>query len=246
MAPSVWIQLSKKILVGFLLAYSSLLFTLLAYNFAEKPTLQATILMGVTLFFVWVIVGGYTQLHFRKKYFEKITALQKSSILSFTLAASILALIEEAVAVTITNLAPLYGVRLGEAYITASSNYFTVVFFHSVIVFVPMFVTLGWLLKRYTISPFKAFLLFGLVGVFAETMFAGPQAILNAPFWILVYGLMVYLPAHFFIQRERRKFSPFLYPLLIPLIAFSAIATAWIPAVLDMPKTHFAPIETKQ
>ena len=204
------------------------------------------ILMAATLFFVWVIVGGYVQTRFQKSIWGEITALRKSSILSFTLAASILALAEEAVAVTITNLAPLYGVSLGEAYITASSNYFTVVFFHSVIVFVPMFVTLGWLLKRYDISPFKTFLLFGLVGVFAEIMFAGPQAILNAPFWILVYGLMVYLPAHFFMQCERRKLSPFLYPLLIPLIAFSAIATAWIPTVLDVPKTHFAPIETKQ
>lgn len=237
---------SRKIFIGFLLAYSLIFFILLTLNFSRAPVPRALILMGMTLFFLWVVIGGYVQKYFQKRYFEKLTSFRKRPVLYFTIGATFLACIEEAVAVMITNLAPLYGVRLGEAYITASSNYFMVIFFHSVIVFVPMFVTLGFLLKRYAISPFRAFVLFGLIGVFAETLFSGPQAILNAPFWMLVYGLMVYLPAHIFVGLERKKLSLLFYPVLLPLIAFSAIATAWIPALLDMPKIHFAPYRIEE
>jgi hypothetical protein len=35
-----------------------------------------------------------------------------------------LALMEEAITSSMTNLAPLFGVKIGEAYITASTNYF--------------------------------------------------------------------------------------------------------------------------
>ena len=38
-----------------------------------------------------------------------------------------------------TNCAPLFGVEMGEVYITASGNDMDVVLFHSVVVFVPQF-----------------------------------------------------------------------------------------------------------
>lgn len=50
----------------------------------------------------------------------------------FVVFATVLALIEEAITTTMTNLAPLFGVEIGEAYITASTNYVDVVLFHSV------------------------------------------------------------------------------------------------------------------
>lgn len=243
---STWLPDAKKMLIGFLLVYSSVFFILLVITFRGSPVPRTMILMGMTLFIVWVLIAGSIQKYFQKLYPEKLVALKKHPILFFILAAAVLACLEEAVAVTITNLAPLYGVRLGEAYITASSNYFMVIFFHSVIVFIPMFATLGFFLNRYTISPFRAFILFGLVGVFAETLFTGPQAILNAPFWILVYGLVVYVPAHAFVKLERKKLSLIFYPFLLLLVAFSAAVTAWIPAKLDMPKTHFAPLRIEQ
>jgi hypothetical protein len=49
---------------------------------------------------------------------------------------TLLALAEEAVTTTMTNLAPLFGVKMGEVAITASANYIEVVTQHSVIVFV--------------------------------------------------------------------------------------------------------------
>ena len=45
-----------------------------------------------------------------------------------------------------------------EAHITASTNYFTVVCFHSVVVFVPMFIAWAWMLSRWRFSPLKVLL----------------------------------------------------------------------------------------
>ena len=70
-----------------------------------------------------------------------------------------MALLEEAVTTTMTNCAPLLGVSLGQAYITASSNYFDVILGHSVIVFVPQFAAWAWLLSRYDFQPAEVFLL---------------------------------------------------------------------------------------
>ncbi len=57
--------------------------------------------------------------------------------LKFIVFATLLALTEEAITTTMTNLAPLFGVKVGEAYITASTNYLDVVALHSVVMFVP-------------------------------------------------------------------------------------------------------------
>ena len=45
----------------------------------------------------------------------------------------LLAMLEEVVTTSMTNCAPLFGVKIGEAYITASSNYFDVILRHSVV-----------------------------------------------------------------------------------------------------------------
>lgn len=245
METSTRFGLAKNTLTGLLVLYSSILFSLLAANFKDSAESRATILMGATLFIAWVLVGGIIQKKLQKIYLEKLTTVRKHPIQYFVVMAIIFACIEEAMAVLITNLAPLYGVGTGQAYITASSNYFTVILLHSVIVFIPMFITLGFLLNRYRISPFQAFIIFGTVGVFAETMFAGPQALLNAPFWILVYGLMVYLPAHAFVNLQRKRLSFLLYPVLILIVTLSAVFTAWIPAVLNVPKTEFLPVQAQ-
>lgn len=57
-------------------------------------------------------------------------------------------LLEEAITTFMTNLAPFFGVKVGEAYITACTNYLDVVLLHSVIVFVPWFIAWAWILKR--------------------------------------------------------------------------------------------------
>ena len=107
-----------------------------------------------------------------------------------------MALLEEAVTTTMTNLAPVLGVAIGQAYITASANYLDVVLGHSVIVFVPMFAAWAWLLSRYDFRPAEVFLLFGLTGTLAEAGTFGPQMLAMAGVWVWVYGLMVWLPAY--------------------------------------------------
>jgi hypothetical protein len=62
-----------------------------------------------------------------------------------------------------------------------------------------MFVVWAWLLSRYRFSPSSVFLLFGMNGVLAELLIGGP-ALLMAPFWIFIYGLMIFLPAYSFCQ----------------------------------------------
>lgn len=169
--------------------------------------------------------------------------------LKFVLFATCLALIEESITVTMTNLAPLFGVQIGEAYITASTNYLDVVFLHSVVVFVPFFIALSLLLTRYQFSAFSVFIFFGIVGIIAETMFSGNISTLVSGFqWILVYGLMVYLPTSS-IPEERGAHRPhwwhylfavpYLFilaaPLVVPIVLF-------ITNVLHHPSIHFAPI----
>jgi hypothetical protein len=90
---------------------------------------------------------------------------------------------------------PLLGGVTDAARITASKNYLEVVFLHSVIAFVPLFLCWGWLLSRYDFQPSQVLLLFGLNGTLAETLSFGPQNLIQVGMWVWVYGLMAYLPA---------------------------------------------------
>jgi hypothetical protein len=94
-----------------------------------------------------------------------------------------------------TNLGPHLGDATDAARITASKNYLVVVLRHSVIVFVPMFLCLGWLHSRYDFRPAEVLLLFGLTGTLAETITFGPKHLAELGMWVFVYGLMVSLPA---------------------------------------------------
>ena len=71
---------------------------------------------------------------------------------------------QEAVTTSMTDLAPMFGVKMGEVYITASPNYIDVVTQHSVVIFVPMFIVPAWLCSRYDVRPGSVFVLFGLTG----------------------------------------------------------------------------------
>jgi hypothetical protein len=121
--------------------------------------------------------------------------------LKFFLFCTLLALLEEAVTVSMTNLAPLFGAQAGQAFITASANYLHTVLFHSVIVFLPMFLVWTLLLSFFDFPPTHVFLLFGLTGSLAE-MSMSPTNILGG-FWFFVYGLMIYLPSYSLPSREK-------------------------------------------
>jgi len=151
----------------------------------------------------------------------------------FLLLATLLALVEEAITTTLTNLAPLFGSRPGDAFITASTNYLEVVLYHSVIVIVPMFVAWAWLLSRWAFRTGWVVLLFGLDGVLAEALLGGLGAVVMAPIWIFVYGLMIYLPAYT-LPEDRGARPPLVYhaflALVVPMLAPCLWPSSSIPS----------------
>jgi len=192
-------------LVKALAVYTALLLTLAAVVYfgsahvaAEHHATwvgHAILGMGLTLNLVWCFGCGLIMLRFREPVAAWIERLPGPWQLKFVVGCTLLAMAEEAVTVTLTNLAPLYGTKVGEAYITASANYIDVITRHSVVVFVPMFVGWAWMLSRWKFTATEVFLLFGAAGSIAEAQFAGNAANLIIGFWFFVYGLMVWLPA---------------------------------------------------
>ena len=168
--------------------------SLVALN--SGPPEVATVKMVFGLIMLWIVLGGALTYHFRHRVREFFQRLPFDWRVKFVLFATILALAEEAITVLMTNLAPFFGVKPGEAYLTSSTNYLDVVLCHSVVVFVPLFIAWAILLTRYDFSPFAVFLLFGLTGIFCEATINPAGAIIGSAIWIFVYGLMVYLPAY--------------------------------------------------
>lgn len=158
-----------------------------------------------------------------------------------------LALVEEAVTTGMTNVAPWLGVPLGAAYITASANYLDVVLYHSVVVFVPMFIGWAVLLRWWRFAPGAVFVLFGITGTLAETLSFGPQNLINAGFWIWVYGLMVWLPAYCLPPRPNAQPPPlYAYPLAvvwpIAFLPLLAVLAPWLWLTAKHPPIHFPPM----
>lgn len=133
-----------------------------------NPRQRAVLGMGWGLIIFWVLIGGLLMHRFRDSVRTVVLRIRLDWRIKFVIFCTALALLEEVITTTMTNLAPLFGVKVGEAYITASTNYFDVVALHSVVVFVPMWAVILW---RYDFSSFKVFLLFGLTGTLAETNF---------------------------------------------------------------------------
>jgi len=154
---------------------------------------KAIIKMALGLILLWVVMGGLVMRRYQVGVAQAVRGIPLNWRLKFVLFATGLALLEEAVTVTMTNLAPLFGSEVGKAFITASANYVHTVLFHSVIMFVPMFITWAFLLGRYDFDAKTVFLLFGLTGSLAEMSIQPTNAL--GGFWFFVYGLMVYLPA---------------------------------------------------
>ena len=166
----------------------------------------------------------------------------------FVVFCTVLALFEEAITTTLTNMAPFFGVPVGKAYITASANYLDVVCFHSVIVFVPWFVGWAWMLSRWDFHRTLVFLLFGLTGTLAETGLM-PQKLGEVGMWVFVYGLMVYLPAYSLpADRGARRPRWWAYPLavvlpllfMVLLLPYGLIKPYLHP---DPSNIHFPPIQ---
>jgi hypothetical protein len=209
---------------------------------------HAVIGMGSGLVLIWVFGFGTASLLLRERVRTFVLRLPGAWQVKFVLFATLLALLEEAVTVGMTNLAPLFGVQVGEAYITASADYLDVVLRHSVIVFIPWFIAWALLLKRYAFSPFWVFLLTGLNGLLAESLTFGAQHLSEFALWIFVYGLMVYLPAWSLPPAEARGAKPprlwhALWAFVLPFLV--SIPWALLIRLLspDHPDIHFPPIQ---
>lgn len=233
----------RRVLVALLIWLLATSALVLAVSLAH-PVHRAVILMGWGLILCWVVLGGALTYRYRDAVRVRVRALPWPWPVAFVVFCTVLALIEEAITTTMTNCAPLFGVPIGAAYITASANYLDVVTLHSVVVFVPMFVGWAVILSRYAFSPFMVFLLFGVTGVLAEMSF-GVQHLVEFALWIFVYGLMVYLPAYSVLPRPgtcppkwHHAVLAVFFPLLfvIPMIALVRLI---VPVHPDI---HFPPI----
>ncbi|HET7143947.1 MAG TPA: hypothetical protein VFI68_08020 [Anaerolineales bacterium] len=240
--------LSKLLKTGFVILLGIYLFSsfALVYIFTREDRIaHAIISMGSGLIVFWVILGGSCMFLFREKVKQIIQRIPVNWQLKFVLFGILMAVLEEAITTTMTNLAPFFGAQIGEAYITASTNYFDVILHHSVIVFIPWFIAWAWILKRHDFSPFCVFLLFGINGLFAESLTFGWGHLNEFAMWIFVYGLMVYLPAYT-LPSERGAQPPriwhgalaFILPLLIG-IPWAILINLIFP---DHPAIHFPSI----
>lgn len=234
-----------RTLIRFLAAWtilSTLIIVVIAI-LGMGPNSRAVIFMVAGLVLLWIILGGTLMWMMRGRVRDIVSGIRLPRPLTFVLFCTLLALTEEAVTVSMTNLAPLFGVPLGAAYITASANYLDVVALHSVVVFVPMFIAWAWMLSRWDFHPAEVFLLFGLTGFLAEAQFAGTFNLAQAPFWIFVYGLMVWLPAYALPSRkEARRPKWWMFPLAVALPFVFAVPVAAIVGFLHPIRIHFPPI----
>lgn len=236
---------SVAILIRILAIWTVLsqIFLVVIFTLFLGPNSRAVMLMATGLMVLWIILGGTLMFRFREPIREFVLMLRLNWAVKFVLFGILLALLEEAVTVLMTNLAPLFGVPIGSAYITASANYFDVVTSHSVVVFIPMFIVWAFILSRWDFSPTAVFLLFGITGFLSEAVFAGTFDISRAPFWIFIYGLMVWLPAYSLPSRENVH-PPrwWVYPLAVFAPYLLAIPVALLVSSLHPISIHFPPI----
>ena len=216
-------RITSQGLIKGIALYSALVISLISFLVlaSDAPLHEKVIIkMAWGLILIWILLFGSLMYLNRDRIREWVLKIPLPWWVKFPVFCTVLALVEEAVTVTMTNLGPLFGVEIGEAFITASANYLHTVLFHSVIVFIPMFLVWTVILHYYQLPPNHVFLLFGLTGSLAE-MSISPTNIL-AGFWFFVYGLMIYLPAYSLPARESSPTPTWwIYPLavLAPLLS---------------------------
>ena len=213
----------------------------------QHPVQRLVIEMAWGLILLWIGGCGLAMWRWKDPLSRAATRVPLPWGLKFVLGSILLACTEEAITTLMTNCAPLLGVKIGQAYITASADYFDVILYHSVVIFVPMFVGWALLLRWWRFAPFAVFLLFGITGLLAETLTFGPQNLGNFGMWILVYGLMVWLPAHWApSHRAARKPRWWAYPIAVIfpflMIPSDFVLAPWLWLTAKHPQIHFPPI----
>jgi len=171
-----------------------------AFAFLEVPPMcaedkRAIFRMGLGLILVWIALGGTLMWLVRKRFVALMARVKIHWAVKFVLLCIAMALLEEAVTTSLTNLGPSFGAVTDAAHCTASKNYFKVVCTNSVIIFVPQFMCWAFLLWFLDFAPVEVMLLYGLTGWIMEGLHSGPGNWLAVGMWTYVYGLMVWLPA---------------------------------------------------
>ncbi|KKQ83314.1 MAG: hypothetical protein UT07_C0006G0022 [Parcubacteria group bacterium GW2011_GWB1_38_8] len=189
----------KKYLV-FLGIYGILFQVLLTFFVFGRNEEFVAVKMLWSLILFWIVVCGYLMHFYRDNFSRFFNNIKLKFLLKFVLFSSIFVLVEEGIA---TGINYYFYLNTGVSALTASTNYFEVIFKHSLVALVPLFIVFGLYLKKYKPSPEKAFLIFGIVGVFAETTVGGLLSLLQAGMWIFVYGLMIYLPYYSFFKVSK-------------------------------------------
>lgn len=241
------VRRGQRILVLCLAGWMVLVSGLVLVVSWTNPVQRAVLGMAWGLILLWIGGCGLAMWRWRDLWCRLAARVRMPWGLKFVLGCTMLALTEEAITTLMTNCAPLFGVQVGQAYITASANYFDVVLYHSVVVFVPMFIGWAVMLWLWRFPPFAVFILFGLTGLLAETISFGPQNLGNFAFWIFVYGLMVWLPAYCLpAERPARPPRWWAYPLaaVIPFLflPLAALLAPWLWLTPKHPSIHFPPI----
>jgi hypothetical protein len=235
-----------RLFVLFLLCSTIILLSALWLINRSNPIENAVIGMAAGLVIGWVgIVGGLTYWQ-RNRIRRFVQHLPGRWQIKFVLFATLMAMIEEAIAVGMTNLAPFFSVSIGEAYITASADYWDVISHHSVIVFFGWFVGWAILLDYLDFSPSAVFVMSGLLGWLGEIFAFGIQQIGGFAMWMLIYGLMTYLPAYCLPSAEQRRAKParfWHYPLALLLLLLMTIGWVFLIQLVFPfhPPIHFVP-----
>lgn len=194
-------KLTAKVLITLIAGAAGIHFLALTAVFSfltyrhEQVRLAALLGMMLGVYLIWVVIGGtvaWRAGNLIERWGKENPSFWFQRFVLFCVA---MGMIEEAVTTFMTNSAPLLGVQLGEVYITASSNYWDVILGHSLIVITPAFLAWAFLLQRYRFQPSTVFVLFGLTGTLMEMIYGGVTQIAQIGMWVIVYGLMVYLPA---------------------------------------------------
>jgi hypothetical protein len=229
------VKVASKPLIIFFALWCVAVYGLFALAALGSGDVKMRAMLGMVsgLLLLWVVIGGSIMYRLRDRVKAFFGKLRGDWRLKFIIFCTVLALVEEAVTTSMTNLAPLFGVKMGEVAITASADYVEVVTQHSVIVFVPMFVALALLLWRYKFSPGSVFIIWGLTGTLAEAGTFGLQNLLMTGFWVFIYGLMVWLPAYSLPERGGRTPKWYHYPLavVVPILLMVPLFIIITPVV---------------
>jgi hypothetical protein len=232
----------KRIILIVLAAWQLLMTILMTLGGRHKPVVHAVACMVWGIDLLWIGGAGLFTYLFRDAVRNRVLSWRLSAALKFLILATTMALVEEMVTTLMTNCAPLFGVRIGEAYITASTNYLDVITFHSVVVIAPQLAAWAWMFTRYAFRPFDVFILYGLTGFVSEAIFAGQLSVIGLAQWILVYGLMAYLPAYCVAAipgRRPVKWWQNIGAVFLPILAAIPVAIAVMHIAPKHPSIHF-------